>query len=109
LLRSSRLRRKAMAKLYRLFGSSDYRAAGAMRQTLVKVVNEDHSHLLSKIHCPTLLVWGDQDTDTPLWMAKKMEQEIKDCGLVVFSGAGHYSFLDRSQQFCLVAAKFLEG
>lgn len=76
-------------------GSADYNSATpVMRQTLVKVVNEDLSHLLPEIHVPSLLIWGDQDTATPLADGKLMEQLIPDAGLVVVEGAGHYSFLE---------------
>lgn len=66
-----------------------------MRATLVKVVNEDLEPLIAKISCPTLLVWGDMDTATPIADAKVMEGLIKDTGLVVCEGAGHYSFLEQ--------------
>lgn len=66
-----------------------------MRATLVKVVNEDLEPLISKINCPTLLIWGDADTATPIADARRMEELIKDAGLVVCEGAGHYSFLEQ--------------
>lgn len=77
-------------------GSADYNnATPIMRATLVKVVNEDLEPFISKIHCPTLLIWGDADTATPIADARKMEELIKDAGLVVCEGAGHYSFLEQ--------------
>ena len=77
-------------------GSADYNnATPIMRATLVKVVNEDLEPLISKIHCPTLLIWGDADTATPIADARRMEELIKDAGLVVCEGAGHYSFLEQ--------------
>ncbi len=77
-------------------GSADYNnATPTMRATLVRVVNEDLSALIRKLSCPTLLIWGDQDTATPLADAKAMESWIKDAGLVVCEGAGHYSFLEQ--------------
>lgn len=78
-------------------GSADYNSATpVMRETLVKVVNEDLRHLLPEIKVPTLLIWGENDTATPLSDAKLMEQEIQDAGLVVVEGAGHYSFLENA-------------
>lgn len=48
-------------------GSADYAAASPlMRQVLVKVVNENLEPLLPNIKCPALLVWGVNDTATPL-------------------------------------------
>jgi len=48
-------------------GSEDYRnSKGVMRQTFVKVVNEDLSDLLKDITAETLLVFGENDTATPV-------------------------------------------
>lgn len=77
-------------------GSADYNnATPTMRATLVKVVNEDLKPLISKLNCPTLIIWGDADTATPISDAKLMESLIPDAGLVVCEGAGHYSFLEQ--------------
>lgn len=90
-------------------GSSDYKnASPAMRQIMSKVVNEDLQHLMPSIQVPTLLVWGDMDDATPLNDAKIMEKKIPEAGLVVFEGAGHYSYLDRLDQFLRVINVFLE-
>jgi pimeloyl-ACP methyl ester carboxylesterase len=78
------------------YASADYKAAtGTMRETFVKVVNEDLLPYAARIKPPTLLFWGDQDADTPLSQAQLLEQTIPDAGLVVWEGAGHYSYLDR--------------
>ena len=37
----------------------------------------------------------------------KMEKQIKGSGLVVFSGAGHYSFLEQPYLFAKVIKSFL--
>ncbi len=93
--------------LYRLVGSKDYQQqTGIMRETLVKVVNEDLRTFLPKIVAPTLLIWGENDKDIPLGYARIMEKEIKDAGLVVLKGAGHFSYLDRFSEFCLIVSKF---
>lgn len=89
-------------------GSSDYaNASPMMRRILSKVVNEDLSDRLSSINAPTLLIWGENDTATPLADAKKMEKLIPDAGLVSFPGCGHYSFLDNPGQFAAVLRSFL--
>ena len=78
------------------YGSSDYKAAtGVIRETFVKVVNEDLLPYAARVQPPTLLMWGDQDQDTPLWQGELLEQTIPDAGLVVWQGAGHFSYLDR--------------
>lgn len=90
--------------------SADYLAASpVMRGTLSRVVGEDLRRHMSHIAAPTLLVWGSKDTATPLRDAKAMERLIPDAGLVVFEGAGHYSFLERAAQFAAVIDSFLRS
>lgn len=87
----------AVEDMRRRRGSADYNnATPTMRATLVKVVNEDLEPLMSQVKCPTLLIWGDQDTATPLSDAKRMEELIPDAGLVVCEGAGHFSFVEQA-------------
>jgi pimeloyl-ACP methyl ester carboxylesterase len=88
----------ALEGLKKKFGSEDYRNASAvMRETLVKVVNEDLEPLLPNIKQSTLLIWGTNDTATPLSDAKIMEKLIPDAGIVEVKDAGHYSFLEQPQ------------
>ncbi len=78
-----------------------------MRAIMSRVVNEDLTDRLSLIKSPTLLIWGTEDTATPITDAKTMERLIPDAGLVAYEGAGHYSFLDRPAQTKAVIASFL--
>ncbi len=89
-------------------GSVDYRASsGVMRGTLVRLVNEDLRSLLPGLRTPTLLIWGERDTETPLADGRLMEQLIPDAGLVVFEGAGHYAYLEQPGRFCRIVDVFL--
>lgn len=98
-----------LEKLRVRFGSADYAAASPMmRQCLVRVVNEDLSHLLPGIQPPTLLVWGENDTATPLSDAKQMERDIPNAGLAVIRGAGHFSFVEQPVIFRNIMASFFE-
>lgn len=88
-------------------GSADYRAASPrMRECLVKAVNEDLTPFLPKVRQETLLIWGDNDTATPLSDGKTMERMMPNAGLVVLQGAGHFSFLDRPYVFARVMKSF---
>lgn len=89
-------------------GSSDYRdAAGVMRQTFVKVVNQDLRYCLPHIKSPCLLFWGERDDAAPLYMGKIMEKEIPDAGLVVLPGAGHFAYLEEIGTFMAAVKHFL--
>lgn len=101
---------KKMEKFYKKFGSDDYRdSSGIMRKIFVTVVNENLKALLKNIKASTLIIWGDKDMATPLYMANTMEREIPDSGLVVLEGTGHYSYLDDYYKFGLILKAFLGG
>lgn len=90
-------------------GSSDYKSATIMmRRILSRVVNEDLQHHMPKIQAPTLLIWGSLDTATPLEDGHIMEKKIPDSALIVFDGAGHYSYLDRPHEFKAIVNNFVE-
>jgi pimeloyl-ACP methyl ester carboxylesterase len=100
--------RRLQERLRARVASRDYlEASEAMRGTFRAVVGADLSDRLPRIAAPTLLVWGDRDEDTPLWMAHRMEELIPDAGLVVLEGAGHYSYVDSPARFGAVARRFL--
>jgi pimeloyl-ACP methyl ester carboxylesterase len=98
-----RLRDALLAKA----ASADYAAAGELRPTLVKLVNADLRPYMPRIAAPTLLVWGAEDTDTPVAMAQEMERLIPDAGLVVLQGAGHFSYADQPARFARIVSHFI--
>lgn len=89
------------------YGSSDFQSAGALREIFVRVVNQDLSDDARRVGVSTLLVWGDQDEDTPLWQGQTLEKLIPDAGLVTLKGAGHYSYLERPAEFATITYHFL--
>jgi len=89
-------------------GSADYNASSPkMRAIMSRLVNTDLRGVMPQITAPTLLIWGENDTATPLSDAKQMERLIPDAGLVSFANCGHYSFLDNPGQFAAVLRSFL--
>ncbi|RKU26028.1 alpha/beta hydrolase [Candidatus Poribacteria bacterium] len=91
-----------------IVGSRDYKEAGPMRGTMVKSVNQDLHPCLSKIRNQTLLIWGEHDKDTPLSSGRIMEKEIPNSKLVVLKDAGHFSYLDQTEQFVQMVSNFLD-
>lgn len=99
---------KSLKALQQKFGSADYNALDdEMKKTFVKVISEDLRPLLPKIQASTLLIWGENDQDTPLWMGQAMEQEIKDAGLVIFENDDHFAYLKQWPRFVTVVRAFL--
>jgi pimeloyl-ACP methyl ester carboxylesterase len=89
-------------------GTEDYKnSSKMMKETLKLVVNEDLRFLLKGFETETLLIWGENDTATPLRHGKEMERLIKGSGLVVFENCGHYMFLENEFLFLKVINNFL--
>lgn len=91
----------------KFIGSRDYKAASPiMRQTLVSVVNEDLSKFAREIEEPTLLIWGDHDTEAPLNDAKELEKIMIDAALIVLPGT-HYAYLENLSQIIAILNNFI--
>jgi pimeloyl-ACP methyl ester carboxylesterase len=112
---------KAVKKLLKAFGldvearvknagSPDYRAlSDTMKKVFVRIVNLDLKDYLKDIRSSSLLIWGENDTETPVDFGRVMEREIPDAGLVVLENAGHYVFLDQYARFMTIIKHFLGG
>ena len=101
-----------LAKQRQKRGSADYNAASpTMKQILSTVVNEDLLPAVGEISVPTLLIWGSEDTATPLADGEAMTAALKangtDAALVTFDGAGHFAFLEEKNRFINVMRAFI--
>ncbi len=91
----------------KFIGSRDYKAASPiMRQTLVEVVNEDLSKYAREIEEPTLLIWGDQDTEAPVNDAKELEKIMIDAALIILPGT-HYAYIENLGQVVNILNNFI--
>ncbi len=98
-----------LEKLSNKMGSEDYRnASPVMKKTMVNMLSLDMREQMKNITAPTLLIWGENDTATPLYTAREMESLIPDAGLVVLKGAGHFSYLDSPVVFAAAVKSFLQ-
>ncbi len=89
-------------------GSTDYKnASEKMRKILVNHVNLDLTSELSKIKCPTLLIWGTNDEAVPIEDGQELEKLINNAGLVVYEGCTHYAYLERLDQTIRVLNSFI--
>jgi pimeloyl-ACP methyl ester carboxylesterase len=95
--------------IVRRIASPDYLNAGPLRDTFLAIVKEDLRPDLRRIACPTLLVWGEADEDTPLSDARTMARLIPNARLLVLKNAGHFSYLDQYGRFRLAVMPFLDA
>ena len=86
--------------LQKEMGSEDYKnAQGDLKKTFVKIVNDHNHDDILKIKCPILLIWGEKDMETPLWMAKKIEKLNKNTTLIILKGEDHFAYYHQMSQF----------
>src|SRR3972149_2244169 len=82
-------REKLRQKIYKFIGS-DYLDAHEMQKTFLKIISEDLSENAKKINTPTLLIWGENDTETPLSDGKLLSRLISHSKLEIINEAGHF-------------------
>lgn len=89
------------------FGSADYNNIERdMRGVFVRVVNTYLENLLPYIRCPSLIFWGKDDKDTPVYMAKRLNKGISGSALITVPG-GHYSYIDAPYAFSQALKTFV--
>ena len=88
-----------IVKLEESFGSSDYvqsRGLG-LRDIFVKTVTEDQAESVSRIGCPTTLIYGGRDQETPPEIGERLHSTIPNSELIICPEFGHIELLDRGR------------
>ena len=102
-------RERFLDKLRNIFGSVDYKSQkGVMRDTLVKVVNEDLTSFLKEIKVKTLIIWGEKDKELPVKHAYIMYELIQNSKLFILKNCGHFPYLDNLPKVLSSIESFLE-
>lgn len=95
--------------VYRISGARDYaRLRGVMAQTFLNIVSEGMLESAKQIKMPTLIVWGDKDTETPLEDAREINWAIANSRLKIISGAGHKLHRTHAQELANIIFQFLK-
>lgn len=96
--------------LKKRFGSADYNnASGAVRKIFVRVVNEDLSEIAKTVSCPVQLVYGENDSETPVEIGQRFARLIPNADLIVLKNQDHYSVLGAGRHQVVRALKtFIE-
>ena len=101
------LRPMLRKKLYSAIGSTDYLNANEMQHIFLNTISEDLMQYVHQITQPTLLLWGQNDTETPVSDAHKMLGELDKGKLVIIPGAGHFVYSDAFDQVTQELDRFL--
>ncbi|MDO8470368.1 MAG: alpha/beta hydrolase [bacterium] len=95
---------------YKILGNQDYLyTKGIMKEVREKVIRQDLAHVLPKIACPTLILWGDKDAITPIEDASIIERGIPHSSVRIFKGVGHSIHREAPEEFIEAITQFLQA
>lgn len=98
--------------LEKRFGSVDYVMSQeiGMRDVFLNAVREDQTNDLHKIKASTDLIYGANDTETPVEIGQAIQSKINGSNLIVCPQFDHIGVLDRGRhQIALSIKEMLEG
>lgn len=75
------------------FASRDYLSAGPMTRIFVKTVNEELHDELTRIRSECLLIWGEEDDESPYSVGQEMSHLIPHAKLIGLPHQGHHPFI----------------
>jgi pimeloyl-ACP methyl ester carboxylesterase len=90
-----------------LYPGSDSLRYPHLESNFRKIVSTDLTPLTPDITVPTLILWGENDRDTPLAYAKLLEKNIPGSRLTVFPGQTHGLPLHQPREVASVMGSFL--
>lgn len=99
-----RLRRKVYGTI-----GSDMLVAEHLQETFKKIVTDDVREDAASLSLPTLLIYGENDDQTPPWMGEAFHQLMQNSTLEILPGAGHFVHHDRPEQVHKAVQEFLHA
>jgi 3-oxoadipate enol-lactonase len=72
------------------------------------ILNFDTTHRLQNIHCPTLVIIGQQDILTPVKFSEQLTQGIPNAELVIIEHGGHGFLIESPESVAQFILKFLK-
>lgn len=104
-----RLAHRLRTSLYQANGNTEYlEATPQLAANYRRVITEDQRANAANTHIPTLLIWGEDDADTPLRNAHILQRIIPGSTLEVLPGAGHFVFLDKPADSERLVLEFIQ-
>lgn len=95
-------------RFYSAIGS-DYRAelSDIHKKIIKQTLGTDISSDAAKINLPTLLIYGSDDSSTPVWMGRKLHGLIKGSKFEIISGENHWPHQTAAEQTGKLIKDFL--
>lgn len=71
--------------------SADYeRAKGTeLEKLFLDVIKDDQSELLDEVSVDTILIWGENDEEAPVWIAQELHNKLRKSHLEIIPNVGH--------------------
>jgi len=109
-------------KIYKQIGAEDYLATPELQKTFINITGEDLTEDMKKIQAPTLIIYGENDKDTPPEYGELMKLLINStpssdgvalsndrAKFLILKNAGHFSFLDKPGEFVEALKIFIQS
>jgi pimeloyl-ACP methyl ester carboxylesterase len=99
----------SFAKIFKLFpfrniilekiASTDYKEAGELLPSFKKIVRQDVLEDAKKVSIPTVIIWGDKDTEVPVNASKIFRSLIKNSLIRIVWGSNHHPHIEKPEKF----------
>lgn len=94
-------------KIINLVASEDYLNSGLLIDTFKKFVNDYVFEDAKNISIPTLVIWGENDSEIPLINAKKLRSTIKISTLRIVWKTGHSPNIEAPNKLSEIILEYL--
>ena len=95
-------------KREKIFFSSDYNMLDdVMKQSFKYVTSKFLDDELKNVKSPVLAVFGENDDQTPPYLAKKIKANINGAQTHIMKGCGHFCFAEKPNEFNFAVNEFL--
>ncbi|MFA6386677.1 MAG: alpha/beta hydrolase [Candidatus Paceibacterota bacterium] len=87
-------------KIRKILESSDYKnAPRILRESFVKIINQDLRYLFPNIKIPVVVIWGSNDSILPVWYVKIYRTLIKNVNIKIVWEANHFPHISKREEF----------
>lgn len=94
--------------LEKRFFSVDYNLLDDVKKCSFKLVTSElFDEKLKKISVPVLAVFGENDAETPTYLADRIEKNVLGAQKYIMKGCGHFCFVEKPNEFNFVVNEFL--